>query len=96
MALVFAAVNALRSGIVIRIIGTSPLGLKDVYPPIGFFTAALACRWAGKALLPHDLPSMAVECVAYTVASGVFVWTLLASAEEKVKIRTVLARRSLG
>ena len=93
VALVFVAVNAVRCGYVVRIIGRNPLGLRDLLPPACFLAAALACRTAGGALGERGLLLLIAECAAYTALSGAAVYSLFASAPEQLAFGQALRLR---
>ena len=92
VAITFAVVNALRSGTVIKIIGQSPVSFWHALPPAVFATSAFLCRQAGLALHKQALPSLLVQCTAYTAVAAALYVGLLANQDEKAAIARKLFR----
>lgn len=94
VATVFAAVNAVRCGYVVRIIGRNPLGPRDLLPPACFLAAALICRAAGAAAGERSLALLVVECAAYTALSACAAYGLFASVPEQLALGRAVRLRS--
>ena len=89
VAIVFAAVNAVRCRYVVRILTLNPLRVTDVLPPLCFLAAALAARGVGGLVSGRSLAALVAECLAYTLLAGGAYMVLLASTAERQTIRSL-------
>ncbi len=93
VAAVFVAVNVVRCGAVVRILGRNPLRLADLLPPAGFLLAALLCREGSALLGARGLWTLAAGCVAYSALAGAGYALLFASAGERQAAARLWASR---
>ena len=93
VAAVFVAVNAVRCGTLLRIMGRHTLRLAAMLPPAGFLLAAMLCREAGAFLGVRQLWTLVLECVAYSALAGAGYILLLASAGERQVVARLWASR---